>query len=272
MKKTFTTLILLSAAFTVSAQALHTSSPGVEIRQIEGRPERMSVRVAGYELLVERDTSPSGSHHHHHHHSRMNPDYYGGRIGSVEIGFGGFRATPSAYASYPASEQGFMDLDMGSSIHLAFNLFTFSSALTHDKTLGVTAAAGLSISNFTFETPVGMAKVDGVIRPLDVASLKKAKLTTFAVHFPLALEVNPTRDFFFSVGGYADLMISSHFKWKSPKQKLHSPYTNFLQAGFEARVGFRHAYAFASYGMVEMFRRNHGPVLNPYTFGIGFGF
>ncbi len=61
-------------------------------------------------------------------------------------------------------------------------------------------------------------------------------------------------------------------KWKSPKDKLRGLGPNFLQAGATFRIGFRHAYLFTSYDFVELFRGGHGPVLNPYTVGVGFGF
>jgi hypothetical protein len=166
-----------------------------------------------------------------------------------------------------------MDLLNGKSIHFSMNVFTFSTALTRDNTLGVTAGIGFTANNYAFETPSAFTRHERLLIPVDAGhELKKAKLNTFAIHLPLALEVNPARHFFFSAGGYLDLVTGGHMKWKSPKDKLRGVGTNFLQAGVTLRVGFRHTYAFGSYNFVEMFRDGRGPRLNPYTVGLGFGF
>jgi hypothetical protein len=260
MKKSLLMLAVLAATLTASVQ----SALGQE------NPDQMSIRVAGYEVLL--NGKKDGSKNNWKDGFRRQHKY-GGRIGTFELGFGGLRATPSAYAAYPDAERGFMDLNMAKSIHVGINLFTFSSRLTRDNTLGVTWGIGLSSSNFMFDTPTTFTKQDKLVHPVEVDySLKKSKLNTFAVRIPLAFEINPTRDFFFSVGGYADLMFGSHMKWKSPKDKLYRLGTNFLQAGLTARVGARNIYAFANYGMVDLFRNGRGPVVSPYTFGIGFGF
>jgi hypothetical protein len=240
---------------------------------------RISIRVASYEILFDNDdrnyrNNDDDDHGHHRHHRRHHShNNYRGRIGGYETGFGGFRTTSATYAGYPAAESGFMDLNMGKSIHIALNLFSFSAPFTRNNVFGISAAAGLSMSNFVFSTPMAYVKSDKLLRPVDAGHyLKKAKLNTFAIHFPVALEVNPVHDFFFSVGGYADLVVGSHMKWKFPKEKLHGLGTNFLQAGVTARMGFHNVYAFANYGLTEIFKTGYGPAVNPYTFGIGFGF
>ncbi len=242
---------------------------GVQTAAAQTIPEdenQMSIRVAGWEVMLEgRATTPYIVKHR--------PKYYGGRIGTFEIGFNGLRDAPGAYSAYPDSDAGFMDLRMGKSFHFTMNVFTFSTALTRDRVLGVTAGIGFTANNYVFETPSAFIRQERLLLPADADhALKKSKLNTFALHFPLALEVNPTRHFFFSAGGYLDLVTGGHMKWKSPKDKLRGVGTNFLQAGVTLRVGFRHAYAFGSYNFTEVFREGRGPRLNPYTVGLGFGF
>jgi hypothetical protein len=205
-------------------------------------------------------------------HVNRHMKHYRGHIGTWEVGFNGFRSTGSSYAAYPAAERGFMELDNGRSFHITANIFTFSTRITRNNALGMTMGIGLSMNDYAFSTQSAYIKSEGMLRPATVDhTLKKAKLNTVAIHLPLALEVNPSRNFFFSVGGYADLLIGSHMKWKFPKEKLRSPYTNFLHAGVTARVGFRKFYLFGSYDFVEMFRAGRGPALNSYTIGLGFG-
>ncbi|MDR2895018.1 MAG: hypothetical protein LBU97_06110 [Alistipes sp.] len=270
-------------------------------------PNQMSIRIAGYEVLLngqqgEQNEQPEYEEHEkperesdifdddgllvvageefvarwenrYNNYSNCDNNRYRGHIGLVELGFGGLRATPSAYSAYPTAEAGFMDVNMSRSIHIALNLFTFSTRITRSNALGLSAGVGMAASNFRTLNTTAFHKEGGMIRPSATEQpLKKSKLSTFAIHLPVALEINPSSKFFFSVGGYADLTLGSHMKWKAPKDKLKGAYTNFVQAGLTARVGLRDAYAFANYGLTDVFRRGHGPVVSPYTFGIGFGF
>jgi hypothetical protein len=228
----------------------------------------MSITVGGWEVVLEPNGSMSGNR-------RLNRyiKHYSGHIGTWEVGFNGFRTTGNTYAAYPAGEHGFMDLDNARSLHITANLFTFSTRFTRNNVVGMTMGVGVSFNDYAFDTKSAYVKVDGMLHPVAVDhQLKKAKLNTLSIHIPLALEVSPSRNFFFSVGGYADLLIGSHMKWKFPKEKLLGPSTNFLQAGVTARLGFRKVYVFGNYNCVEMFRSGRGPAVNAYSFGLGLGF
>jgi hypothetical protein len=234
------------------------------------RQSQMAINLAGYEILLEPDGTRVDSDNSFS--NRRHRNTYSGHIGTWELGFNGFRSTGNSYALYPASENGFMDLRMGRSFSFTANLFTFSTSFTRNNVFGLTMGLGLSSNDYVFDNNSAFAKIDRMIRPVDAGrELKKAKLNTFAIHIPLALEVSPSRNFFFSVGAYADLLVGSHFKWKHHKEKLRGPYTNFLQAGVTARVGFRKFYIFGNYGLIDMFKQGQGPALTPFSFGVGFG-
>jgi hypothetical protein len=257
-----TTILATLAIMPLSSQAQLT------FRSVNENSNQMSVRVGGYELLLEQGVR---SFNKHNRTKSRRP--YGGRIGTWEIGFNGFGTSGNSYSLYPEQEKGFMDLNMAKSLNITLNLFTFSTSFTPRNVLGLTMGIGLASNNYVFDTPARYAKIDKIIRPIEPETdLKKAKLSTFAVHIPLALEINPSRNFFISFGGYADFIFKSRLKSKFPKEKLWNPYTNSLQAGVTARVGFRNIYLFANYGLLDMFKDGHAPVLNPYTFGFGFGF
>jgi hypothetical protein len=235
---------------------------------VNEKPNQMSVRVGGYELLLEQHVR-----HLDKRSKRSFPIPYGGRIGTWEIGFNGFDTRSNSYSMYPTEEQGFMELNIAKSIHITFNMFTFSTSFTQNNVLGLTMGIGLTSNNYVFDTQSRYAKIGRMIHPVSPeTNLKKSKLSTFALHIPMALELNPSRNFFISVGGYADLMLKSRLKSKFPKEKVWSPYTNFLQAGVTVRAGFRSIYLFGNYAITEMFKNGRGPALNPYTFGFGFGF
>ncbi|MDR0908001.1 MAG: PorT family protein [Rikenellaceae bacterium] len=273
MKKLILTILTL-AAMPLASQAQHTTTPPSEeqniviFRDVKERPNQMSVRVAGYELLLERDYTTRSSVS-----VKKFRRPYGGRIGTWELGFNGFDTRGNSYSMYPTDEKGFMELDMAKSLSLTMNMFTFATSFTRNNALGLTMAVGFTSNNYVFDTQSRFAKAGRMIHPVAAETLlKKSKLSTLALHVPLALEINPSRNFFFSVGGYVDLVLKSRLKSKFPKEKVWSPYTNFLQAGVTARAGFRNLYLFANYGLTDMFKDGRGPALNPYTFGFGFGF
>jgi hypothetical protein len=272
MKKLILTILTL-AVMPLASQAQHTTIQSstdqniVIFRDVKERPNQMSVRVAGYELLLERDYS------HSFKSVKKRPRPYGGRIGTWELGFNGFDTRSNTYSMYPTDEQGFMELDMAKSLSITMNMFTFSTSFTRSNALGLTMAVGFTSNNYVFDTPTRFAKAGRMIHPVaPETNLKKSKLSTLALHVPLALEINPSRNFFFSVGGYVDLMLKSRLKSKFPKEKLWNPYTNFLQAGVTVRAGFRNLYLFGNYGLTEVFKAGRGPAVNPYTFGFGWGF
>jgi hypothetical protein len=245
-----------------------TSQAQLAFKTVDENPNQLSVRVGGYELLLEQDVRRLDKRSR-----KLFPIPYGGRIGTWEIGFNGFDTRGDSYSMYPAAEQGFMELDMAKSIHITLNMFTFSTSFTRNNVLGLTMGVGLTSDNYVFDTQARFAKIDRMIHPVaPETNLKKSKLSTFALHVPLALELNPSRNFFFSVGGYVDLMLKSRLKSKFPKEKVWSPYTDFLQAGVTVRAGFRNVYLFGNYTLTEVFKDDRGPALNPYTFGFGFGF
>lgn len=188
---------------------------------------------------------------------------YDGKIGLIEMGFNGLRGAGNT----------FMELDMARSFHMAINAATYSVALNRARTLGVTVGVGMSINDYAFATPTRFEKVDGTILPVETnEKLKKSKLNTFAIHIPIAFEVNPSRHFFFSVGAYADLVMASHVKSKFPKEKIKGANAEFAQFGLTARVGYRDAYFFTNYGLSDLIRSDRGPRVAPYSFGIGLDF
>jgi hypothetical protein len=287
MKKLLLTLLALAMMpLATEAQEATTDSTAstktrnkLKFEPVKEHPNQMSVRVAGYELLLEREERPTrfeeivqlllGADGQY----KLGGAPYGGRIGLWEIGLNGFRNAPGAYSMYPAEERGFMDLDVSRSIHVSWNFYTFSTSFTRNNTIGLTMGVSCVWNDYAFETKNRYARVDGMIRPVaPETELKKSKLGIGSIRVPLALEINPSRNFFVSFGGYVDLVTNSLLKSKHPKEKLMNVNTNFFQAGLTLRMGFHTAYFFGHYGLTEMFKDGRGPALNPFTFGIGWGF
>ena len=232
---------------------------------------QMSIRVAGYEVLLNEKNDHRGHEDKRSREQRRHWNY-GGRLGLLEVGFNNFRTYDNSYFAYPAAENGFMELDIARSIDVTLNLSTFSTPLIRNF-MGISMGLGVAYDQYTLDNPVPFEKNGGVLHPVMTDShLKRSKLRSLALHVPLVLEITPARNFFLSAGGYADLVFWSSAKWKSPKEKFRNPYFNFLQAGLTARIGFRDLYIFGNYDITELFETGKGPRLNPYTFGLGFGF
>jgi hypothetical protein len=236
-----------------------------------------TIRVAGYEILLDgetnREQNREQNRNRNRHRNNLRNWNYSGRIAPLEVGFNQLRTWEHSYSAYPIAEKGFMELDIARSVNVTLNLSTFSSALTRGNWLGISMAVGVTYNQYTLDTPVGFVKWEKMLHPVETGYfLKRSKLRSLALHVPMVLEINPTRNFFVAAGGYADVVLWSDAKWKMPKEKLPSPYINFFQMGLTARVGFRDLYVFGNYSIGELFKPGRGPRLNPYTFGLGFGF
>ncbi len=259
--------LLLSSALLAA-----TIGTGVQNTAAQEKSGQMSIRVAGYEVLLngEDDNCRRERRRDSEHWRRRN---YGGRLGVLEVGFNNFRTYDNSYLAYPAAAEGFMDLDIARSVDITLNLSTFSTSLVRGNWLGISMGLGVTYDQYTLDMPMTFSKHGGMLHPIEPEHyLKRSKLRTLALHVPLVLEINPTRNFFLSAGGYADVVLWSGAKWKSPKEKFRNPYFNFIQAGLTARIGFRDCYIFGNYDLTELFETGKGPRLTPYTFGLGFGF
>ncbi len=275
MRKIIISTALLAIVTGAVAQELQEAGE-VEIRRVED-PNRMSIRVAGYEVWLEgSDKDSDKSKYDEEGWLELNwPDIrhgYKGRLGLIEGGHNFFRTYGDSYAAYPDSEAGFMDLGIQSG-SITINLTTLSTSLARGNRLGVTMGIGFTYNQYALDMPTKLVKADRMLHPLaPEGSLKWTRLRSWWVHMPLVLEVNPTRNFFISAGGYADFLFWSDAKWKSPKEKLRDPYMSPIQVGLTARIGFRQYYFYGNYALTEFFQKGKGPRLSQYSFGLGIGF
>ncbi len=241
---------------------------------------QMSIRVAGYEVLLEEsrymNSEPAMNQAtvieggRSYSPPRWRPRRFSSRQGIFEVGFNDFRTFGNTYADYTPAEEGFMDLDIARSYHIAAHISTISQGLGSTR-FGITMALGFAYDQYFLETPAAFEKSDMMIRPYQPDhKLQRSKMRTLTFHIPLLLEWQLSRRFFIAAGGYADALLWSDIKWKTPKEKLSSPYLNFLHGGLTARVGFGEWYFYGNYALTEMFKSGRGPVVSPYTVGIGF--
>ena len=265
--------ILLSIALLAT-----TTGAALQPAAAQKNENRMSIRVAGYEVALE------GKQQRRNTRNGWREWTYQGHIGTLEAGFNNFRTWGDSYWAYSPEENCFMELDRASSLHITVNAATFSAGFARNW-IGISMALGLSYDQYALDTPVAFEKVGRKLYTYTPdAPLKSSKMRSLSLHVPLVLEINPARNFFISAGGYADVTLWSDAVWKwprrerhdgkrrSPKDKLSSPYSNFLEFGLTARLGFDDVYLFGNYALSEHFQSGRGPRLNPYTLGIGFDF
>ena len=174
------------------------------------------------------------------------------------------------YAAYPVEERGFMDLNVGQSIYVGWNMFRLSQAFNRTHSLGFTTGLSLVWNNYAFAENLTVVRRDRMIHPEPIGDqYKKSKITTFSLMIPLVFEVSH-RNFFCSAGVYGGVVLGAHTKYKKPKHKTKSnPYLNTFQAGITARLGLRRLYAFTNVALTPFFVNAKGPDTQTYTIGFG---
>ena len=250
--------IILFALFTLTTLSAKAHS----------QEEQVNINVAGIDLTI----SPSGPFSRVHTFSRYAK--YRSHLALFELGFN--IPTNVSYGTYNGTVEPWFNLIDAKSTQFTFNVFSVGTRLSPNGTVGLSAALGITWSNYVFETPTRVKRTDGMLtaEPVDTKGWVKSKINTFALHLPILLEVGQRKGFFAAVGGYGDLVVGSRSKIKYSKHNkeinrgLNLP---LLQAGVTARVGYRRVYMFGNYSLTELFR-NEGPSTNILTIGLGIGF
>ena len=187
--------------------------------------------------------------------------------------FGLCQIVGTDYGAYAAEDRGFMDLNNGKSIHVAFNFVTFNTLLTKSRTLGLSIGLGLSVENYVFSNDLTIKYADGMMRPEPIdASYKKSKLVATYLHVPVLLDWNIKKGLFLSAGFNFDLNIGGHTKIKFPKEKYRNCHLNPFNVGATVRLGFQRLYVYGNYSFMEMFKQDQGPKAHRMSVGLGLWF
>ncbi|MEG2281959.1 MAG: outer membrane beta-barrel protein [Rikenellaceae bacterium] len=257
MTKAYLSLIFILLSFNVSAQVcITTSGKSNEHKNV------IFVDVIGYKITSENSNAEIIKLHQ--------APRYKGHIAFLEFGFNNF--TSPKYNKATMKDEP-IDLNMARSIYVGWNIVTFSTALNRSNTLGISTAFGFVWRNFVFDNDITLKNIDGMLHatPID-PSYKKSKYNTFSINIPVVLEYTK-KDFFVAAGLYADILVSSQTKIKSPEEKHKGDlYSNPIGAGVTARVGYKRFYAFGNYGFVNVFDADRAATVKPWTIGIGLGF
>ncbi len=281
MKRIF--LPLFSVAIVASAAAQQTDNSKIYLNEqqqtsLSASGHTATLSVGGLELIFgEQDPALTLGVYSHKNESNTKISFAGfngvsyNHLSLMEFGF--CQIVGTEYGAYAAEDRGFMDLNNGKSIHVAFNFVTFNTLLTKSRTLGLSIGLGLSVENYVFSNDLTIKYADGMMRPEPIdASYKKSKLVATYLHVPVLLDWNIKKGLFLSAGLNFDLNIGGHTKIKFPKEKYRNCHLNPFNVGATVRLGFQRLYVYGNYSFMEMFKQDQGPKAHRMSVGLGLWF
>ncbi len=281
MKHIFLTLFSVATVASASAQQTDNSKIYLNEQQqtsLSASGHTATLSVGGLELIFgEQDPALTLGVYPHNNESNTKISFAGfngvsyNHLSLMEFGF--CQIVGTDYGAYAAEDRGFMDLNNGKSIHVAFNFVTFNTLLTKSRTLGLSIGLGLSVENYVFSNDLTIKYADGMMRPEPIdASYKKSKLVATYLHVPVLLDWNIRRGLFLTAGLNFDLNIGGHTKIKFPKEKYRNCHLNPFNVGATVRLGFQRLYVYGNYSFMEMFKQDQGPKAHRMSVGLGLWF
>jgi len=176
-----------------------------------------------------------------------------------------------------------LDLKQARSWNINLNFMQYGVGLGTDK-IGLLTGMGLEFNNYHFSNPISLM-LDNGITVIDSTyingdfEVSKSKLSTTNLTIPLLLEFQiPTGDhgdrIFISGGMIGGLRIGAHTKViyddnGRKKDKNHSDFNlTTFRYGFTARLGFKGLKLFANYYPVQLFEKDKGPEVYPFSVGL----
>lgn len=208
-------------------------------------------------------------------------NYFKGNWSGLEFGINGY-LTPSRSIDMPQGYE-FMELKYEKSVNFNINFFQQSFNLIGNR-FGVLTGMGLQWYNYRFNNNVVLTndsnKLGGYLDNDANKSYLKSKLTASYLVVPVILEfqTNPyhnSNSFHISAGVIGGIRLGSHTKQifenngSANKPKMYdSFYLQPFRLDATARIGWGPINIYANYSLMEMFRKDKGPVLYPFTLGL----
>lgn len=205
-------------------------------------------------------------------------DKFRGNWAGVELGLNGY--TKQSYEGY--KQKGFMDLRTAKSVTVRWNFLQFDMGLQKERrNIGLLTGLGLESKDYRFEHSYSLQNINGVTQPLSLAydELKKSKLNVLYLTAPIIFEVQipdaNKRRFHIGFGIEGGWRIASHIKmkykedgkWHKNKERDNFNLNDF-KLDAQLRLGYGGFHLFFNYGLIDLFEKNKGPELSPFTVGI----
>ncbi|MDB4583805.1 PorT family protein [Draconibacterium sp.] len=206
------------------------------------------------------------------------PDKFTGHWAGIDFGFNMF-----LNEDYEGYDYDFMENDILRSNSTYINLVQQSISLQRNRnTIGLVTGLGMHFQSYRLDDNTTIKRLaNDVIVPekLYFDDNQKSKLSIFSINIPLLAEFQiPINHFdnriYFSGGMYMGVRLTSHTKIKyrkEQKEKLKVPDHYSLQDvkyGLMFRTGYRWINFFATYEITPLFKKDKGPELTPFTFGV----
>lgn len=229
---------------------------------------------------------------------------YNGHWAGFDLGFGGY-LTPDFDMNY-GNQYPYLEMNNARSLMVNFNIFELNANL-YKNHIGFTTGLGFQVNNYFFTGNYIMLKDSATLKAYKVqdnngnyVNLKTNKLVTSYLNLPLFFEyqTNPYKrisSFHVTVGVIAGVRIGSYTKqyyengsgtyylvddngnkvatYDVDKNKVHtrgayhlSPFK--VDAAF--RIGWSHLNLFGTYSLTQMFQKDKGPEVYPFTVGLSF--
>lgn len=214
-------------------------------------------------------------------HRNTGENFFKGNWAGLEIGVNGY-LTPSSSIDMPQGYE-FMELKYEKSVNFNINFFQQSFNIFGEK-FGVLTGMGIQWYNYRFSDNTVLtndsSKISGYVDNSSTKSYVKSKLTASYLVIPVIFEFQSnsyhnTNSFHISAGAIAGVRLGSHSKQvykdngSTNKPKVYdSFYLQPFRLDATARIGWGPINIYANYSLVEMFRKDKGPVLYPFTVGL----
>ena len=204
-----------------------------------------------------------------------------GHWAGIDIGLNNYFSKPFDSSLPPSSS--FMDLNTGKSIVLGLNFFQQSIGLQkNNNNIGLVTGLGLTFNNYRLDSEYILSRdqYGSTSYIISDKEIRKNKLTTTFLTLPLLLEAQiPTshskKRVFISGGLYTGFKLHSHTKvvysdnnGKEKDKSKEDINVNSFKYGATIRVGFSYVKLFATCDLSQLFQKDKGPELYPWSVGL----
>ena len=205
-------------------------------------------------------------------------DDFSGHWAGIDFGFNSF-----IKKDYTGYQSNFMDNDVFRSNSTYVNIIQQSIGLQHNRnTIGLVTGLGIHLQSYRLNQNTTIQRLpNDKITPktIDSKDNQKSKLSVVSLYMPILAEfqvpINHYENrFYFSGGLYVSYRLDSHTKIKyreEQKEKLKVPdhfSLHTFKYGLMLRTGYRWINLFVTYEPLPLFKKDFGPELTPFTFGI----
>ncbi len=196
----------------------------------------------------------------------------------LDIGVNGYLNTKNSIATPETFP--FLELDYARSRSFSWNVAQYNFHI-YKNYINLVTGAGFEWNSYAFKQNVTLATDVNTISSMnDSIDFTKNKLKSTWVKAPLMIEFNTNKDenksFHIAVGAEIGYNIFRNrqkqeymYKGEEQKRKTKDDFNiNPFRYSLVARVGFGRYTLFANYGMSELFKKNQGPQVYPFSAGI----